>query len=94
VDSSDITSIIISSVAILSVLTLLSFWVQRRTKIKKIEVETRAATVNDERLRQLAERAVAAENATVQQMGSLQETLVDLQRRLATIEKLLRDVDA
>lgn len=93
-DSSDITSIIISSVAILSVLTLLSFWVHRRTQIKKIEVETRAATVNDERLRQLAERAVAAENATVQQMGSLQETLVDLQRRMATIEKLLRDVDA
>lgn len=55
-----------------------------------LQARTRAA--DEDRYRQIAEAAAAAQPGTAAALSSIQSTLADVSTRLAAVEKVLKDV--
>ncbi|MGZ8289956.1 MAG: hypothetical protein ACXW2U_14420 [Telluria sp.] len=55
--------------------------------------QARARLANDEAYRQIASQAVAAQAETAATLAAINLTLVDVKTRLATVEKVLREVE-
>jgi len=55
--------------------------------------EARARLANDGAYRQIAEQAASAQSQTATTLTSIQATLADVLTRLASVEKVLKDVE-
>lgn len=55
--------------------------------------QAKAHQANDNAYRQLAEQAVAAQAEAARRLTSIDATLSDLKSRLATVEKVLKEVE-
>lgn len=55
--------------------------------------QAKAHLANDNAYRQLAEQAVAAQAEAARRLTSIDATLSDLKSRLATVEKVLKEVE-
>ncbi len=55
--------------------------------------QARARLANDEAYRQMAEKAVATQSETANALSSIQAALTDARDRLASVERILRDVE-
>jgi hypothetical protein len=55
--------------------------------------QAKAHLANDNAYRQVAEQAAAAQAETVRRLTSIDATLTDLKSRLATVEKVLKEVE-
>lgn len=55
--------------------------------------QARARLAEDQAYRLLAERSIAAQSQTATALVSMQDTLADSKLRIASIEKILKDVE-
>lgn len=55
--------------------------------------QARAHLANDNAYRQIAEQSAAAQAETARRLASMDATLSDLKSRLATVEKVLKEVE-
>ncbi|MBA5605706.1 hypothetical protein H3H36_10065 [Duganella sp. FT3S] len=55
--------------------------------------QAKARLANDNAYRQIAEQAAAAQAETARRLTSMDATLTDLKSRLATVEKVLKEVE-
>jgi hypothetical protein len=94
VDSGQVTGIIISVVAIGGFAAIVLTWIHKRSELKKLQLDTAASIANDDRLRELTEAAHATQRVTANELTNLRQQYVEIETRLATIERLLRDVDS
>jgi hypothetical protein len=56
-------------------------------------LQARARLANDEAYRQLAEKSAAAQAAAAAALASIDATLADVRLRLASVEKVLKEVE-
>lgn len=54
--------------------------------------QAKARLANDDAYRRIAETATAAQTATAATLSSIEGSLVDVRTRLASVEKILKDV--
>jgi Tfp pilus assembly protein PilO len=54
--------------------------------------QARARLANDDAYRRIAESAAAAQTQTVAALSSIEASLADVRTRVASVEKILRDV--
>jgi len=93
-DSSDYTAIVITSLAIAACMIVVLVWLHNRSELNRLELESAAAIANDDRLRQLTNQSVAAQQVTAEEIARVRTEMASLGSRMATIEQLMRDVDS
>ncbi len=62
-------------------------------RYRSLNLQASARLANDEAYRALADKAAAAESATAAALSGLQSTLEEVRARVATIEKVLKEVE-
>ena len=93
-ESSDVVAIVVVGIVVIALAVVWLTWIHKRSEIKKLQVESAAAFANDDRLRELNEAAQATQRVTANELTNLRQQYVEIESRLATIERLLRDVDS
>ncbi|HRA47976.1 MAG TPA: hypothetical protein PK819_07910 [Thermomicrobiales bacterium] len=93
-DSSDYTAIVITALAIAACMVVVLVWLHNRSELSRLELESAAAIANDDRLRQLTNQSVAAQQVTAEEIARVRTEMASLGSRMATIEQLMRDVDS
>lgn len=82
---------------VLVILTLITFAVcfgaWQYMKTRRATLESRAEIAREEAYRRLAEEATSVQNRTAAELHQLTEGMADLRVRVATIERVLREVE-
>ena len=77
--------------AIFAVVASILIWQVFRTR--QATIESRAQIAREEAYRRLAEESVSVQNRTAAELAQLTEGMADLRVRIATIERMLREVE-
>jgi hypothetical protein len=83
------TPLYIFSISI-PLLTILAIFAIRYLALTQ---QAKARIASDEAYRALAEKAAAAETAAAASLAAIQQSLADVRTRLASVEKILKDVE-
>ncbi len=85
---------VIFTLAILTLFTLAAcFGVWQYMTTRRATLESRAEIAREEAYRRLAEEATSVQNRTATELHQLTEGMADLRVRVATIERMLREVE-
>ena len=76
---------------IVAMVVMVLIWQGFRTQ--QATIESRAQIAHEEAYRRLAEEATSVQNRTAAELGQLTEGMADLRVRVATIERMLREVE-
>lgn len=82
---------VLGMMAIFAVVASILIWQVFRTR--QATIESRAQIAREEAYRRLAEEAVSVQNRTSAELAQLTEGMADLRVRVATIERMLREVE-
>lgn len=82
---------VLGIMTIIAIVVSIVLWQVFRTKQQTIE--SRAQIAQEEAYRKLAEEATSVQNRTAAELHQLTEGMADLRVRVATIERMLREVE-
>jgi hypothetical protein len=82
---------VLGIMAIFAVVVSILIWQVFRTR--QATIESRAQIAREEAYRRLAEEGVSVQNRTAAELTQLTEGMADLRVRVATIERVLREVE-
>ena len=78
---------------VIAVAVIVGIIVYQSFKTKQQTIESRAQIAQEEAYRKLAEEATSIQNRTAAELHQLTEGMADLRVRVATIERMLREVE-
>jgi hypothetical protein len=82
---------VLGFMAIIAMVSVVLIWQVFRTR--QATIESRARIAQEEAYRRLAEEATSVQNRTAAELAQLTEGMADLRVRVATIERMLREVE-
>jgi heme/copper-type cytochrome/quinol oxidase subunit 2 len=82
---------VLGIMTIVAIVATVLIWQIFRTR--QATIESRARIAQEEVYRRLAEEGTSAQNRTAAELTQLTEGMADLRVRVATIERMLREVD-
>ncbi len=86
-------SVLFTLVVLTLVTFAICFGIWQYLKTRRATLESRAEIAREEAYRRLAEEATSVQNRTAAELHQLTEGMADLRVRVATIERVLREVE-
>jgi hypothetical protein len=86
-------SVLFTLVVLTLVTFAICFGIWQYLKTRRATLESRADIAREEAYRRLAEEATSVQNRTAAELHQLTEGMADLRVRVATIERVLREVE-
>lgn len=86
-------SVLFTLVVLTLVTFAICFGIWQYLKTRRATLESRAEIAREEAYRRLAEESTSVQNRTAAELHQLTEGMADLRVRVATIERVLREVE-
>ena len=91
-ESGDIIAIVISLAGMATLMTIILVWIHNRNEYRKMQLVELSALPENDRLRALISQVTASQEAVAAELQTLRTTSTEVEKRLATIEQMMRDV--